>query len=213
MLQKNASWWLSCLPKGWRPMRSFHWIWCFNDLYFSSKSGVKATGKASHILDTNKNTHIVSLELAKSPSYKKNSHLMLATEAQLPRSSLQWRPWDGMKAWASRASALGILHALPGHTEGWRYCHLMASTCHSHETALRIARILQMTTPCGREASERHRALDTIQGPNQEKLNAQTPSLKSLKMSLGRWHGCLYLQGLEKVNFRQMFNNHQANDV
>lgn len=123
MLQRNASWWLSCLPKGWRPMRSFHWIWCFNDLYFSSKSGVKAIGKASHILDTNKNTHTVSLELAKSPSYKKNSHLMLATEAQLPRSSLQWRPWDRMKAWARRTSALGILHALPGHTEGWRYFH------------------------------------------------------------------------------------------
>lgn len=56
---------------------------------------------------------------------------------------------------------------------------LMASTCHSHKTALRIERVLQMTTPFGREASERHRALDAIQGPDQEKPNAQTPSLKS----------------------------------
>lgn len=199
-------------------------MWCFSDLYFSSKSGSGPQEKPLtswtpvSLANTNKNTCIASLDLAKSIL----SHLVTkrtliwcwpqklsCPEVHVNEDcGIEWKPGqEGLllpEVW----------HALPGHTEGWRYCphpdgqHLPQSwdrPQNSKGTA--------MTTPLGKEVSERHRALDAIQRSNQKSWMHKLPFSSLLKMRLGRWHSRFYLQGLEEANCRQMFNNNQVNDV
>lgn len=172
-------------------------MWCFNGLYFKSRPQEKplTSGTPVCLANTNKNTCIISLELAKSIS----SHLVTkrtliwcqklsCPEVHFSEDyGIEWKPGqEGLLPWAFSMLCLITLK------DGVIVLILMASTCHSHETALRIARILRWQLPLG-EKPVRHRALDAIHGPNQEKVNVQTPSFKSPQISFGQWHGCLFL--------------------
>lgn len=181
------------LPKGQRPMSDFNLTWCFSDLYFSSKSESMAQEKKSllhlrHLLaeQTQTRTRVLFLRSWQNRSQvtqlqRELSFRCRAYKLSYPESSalmktvvLEWKPeQEGFLPWEFSMLCLS-------HTEdGDRLLIPAASTCHSHKTTLRIARILRWQWGLWREASQRHRALDKIKGLHHESLMQKPPPSKS----------------------------------